>query len=143
MTQYMGQMNSWDIGLEPQHLHMTWNMMQALKNANFSMDSHTQHHVHLAELANDTLRQQEIFGTQRDLVSFLGAPGTSFCYPYVQTSAASEWIIAHSGFHAATLLSQVKQCTSNANMYELSRIGVDGADTITTFANKINSGTCP
>ena len=49
-TQWMGQMNSWDINAgEPQHLHMTWTMLQALKNAGMYADAHSQHHVHLGQ----------------------------------------------------------------------------------------------
>lgn len=139
VTQYMGQMNSWDFGIEPQHLHMTWDMLQALQNANFDADSHTQHHVDVRSLTNAQL-QSEIWGTQRDLISFLdGTTAPSFSYPYGFASEPAKWYLAHSGFHAATIVGQLKQYTTNANMYELTRIGVGSDDTLTTFANKLNN----
>ena len=48
-------------------------------------------------------------------------------------------MVAHSGFRAATIIGQAKQYTNFAFMYELTRIGVDGSDTITTFAAKLNN----
>jgi peptidoglycan/xylan/chitin deacetylase (PgdA/CDA1 family) len=139
-TQYMGQINTWDLGTgQPAHLHMTWSMLQQLVNANFSPDSHTQHHVDVRSLTNAQL-QTEIWGTQRDVVSFLNnTPGTAFSYPYGFFNNAAEWFVSHSGFHAATIVGQAKQYTNNANMFELTRIGVTNSDTLTTFANKLNN----
>ena len=76
VTQYMGQMNSWDLGLEPQHLHMTWDMLTQIRNANLVPDSHTEHHVHFYDLQPPAM-QTEAWGTQRDLVSFLGDAGST------------------------------------------------------------------
>ena len=138
VTEYMGQMNSWDLNLEPQHLHMTWNMMQALRDANFAMDSHTLHHVHLQEIPV-AQQLQETWESQRDLASFLGAPSATFSYPYGQYPASAEWFIAHSGFRNATTINTGKQYTNFATMFELSRIGVSSTDDITAFANKLNN----
>jgi hypothetical protein len=76
-------------------------------------------------------------------MSFLGRPGRSFSYPYGQFPDSAQWLIAHSGFYAATIIGQAKQCTSYASMYELTRLGVSGTDTVAQFATKLNSGTCP
>ena len=37
------------------------------------------------------------------------------------------------------VVGQAKQYTTNANMFELTRLGVDSQDTITIFANKLNN----
>jgi peptidoglycan/xylan/chitin deacetylase (PgdA/CDA1 family) len=137
-TQYMGQMNSWDICCEPQHLHMTWNMLTQMRNANLAADSHTQHHVHFFDL-NAAQAQAEVWGTQRDLVSFLGDAGLNFSYPYGQYPDQAEWAISHSGFHSAVIIGQVKQYTNFANMFELTRIGISDGDTLQQFINKITA----
>jgi peptidoglycan/xylan/chitin deacetylase (PgdA/CDA1 family) len=135
----MGQMNSWDIANEPQHLHMTWNMLQTIQSANFAVDSHTQHHTDVRSLTNAQL-QTEIWGTQRDLISFLnGTTASSFGYPYGFTNAAAEWYVAHSGFRSAAVVQQLKQYTTNANMYELTRLTAPNTNDMTAFANLLNN----
>jgi peptidoglycan/xylan/chitin deacetylase (PgdA/CDA1 family) len=137
-TQWMGQMNSWDLCCEPQHLHMTWNMLSQMAADGFAADSHTQHHVHYFDLQPNQ-QQAEVWGTQRDLVSFLGTPAKNFSYPYGQYPDSAEWAIAHSGFHAATIIGQAKQYTDFANMFELTRIGVADSDTLQQFINKLTA----
>jgi peptidoglycan/xylan/chitin deacetylase (PgdA/CDA1 family) len=137
VTQYMGQMNSWDLGIEPQHMHMTWNMLQQMKADGQYADGHTRHHVRLYELT-DAEQQVELWGNQRDLTSFLGDPGKNFSYPYGQYPDSAKWLLAHSGFKSATIIGQVKQYTNYADMFELTRIGISDADDPTSFANKLN-----
>jgi peptidoglycan/xylan/chitin deacetylase (PgdA/CDA1 family) len=136
VTQFMGQMNSWDITQEPQHLHMTWDMLRAMSAAGQPTDSHTQHHVHLFDLNNDQ-QQTEIWGTQRDLGSFLGRVGLNFSYPYGQYPDSAKWYVAHSGFHAATIIGQAKQHTTNADLFELTRLGIADTDTLSDFIAKL------
>jgi len=138
VTQYMGQMNSWDLGNEAQHPHMTWDMLRADVAAGQRADSHTQHHVHLFDL---TLPQQatEIWGSQRDLVNIMAQPGVNFSYPYGQNPDSAKWMVAHSGFQAAVVINQLKQYTSYADMYELNRIGIADSDTVQTFSNKLTA----
>jgi peptidoglycan/xylan/chitin deacetylase (PgdA/CDA1 family) len=139
VTQYMGQYNVWDLCCEVQHLHMTWNMMAAFKAAGWALDSHTQHHVRLQEQTIPT-QKTEIWGTQRDMSSFMNTVSTTFCYPYGQFTDASKWLIAHSGFRNATTAGPFgKQYTTNADMFELSRIGIADSDSLTTFINKITA----
>jgi peptidoglycan/xylan/chitin deacetylase (PgdA/CDA1 family) len=136
VTQFMGQMNSWDLGNEPQHLHMTWDMLRAMSDAGQPTDSHTQHHVHLFDL-NNNQQQTEIWGTQRDLASFLGRVGLNCSYPYGQYPDSAKWYVAHSGFHAATIIGQAKQYTTNADLFELTRIGIADTDTLPDFVTKL------
>ncbi len=137
VTQYMGLMNSWDLGTEAQHLHMTWNMLSTMSQAGQSADGHTQHHVALYDLTVPQ-QQAEIWGNQVDLVSRLGQPGLNFAYPYGQYPDSAKWLVAHSGFHAATVIGQAKQYTDYADMYELTRIGVYDSDSLSTFISKLN-----
>ena len=134
----MGQMNSWDLGQEPQHLHMTWDMLRAMSAAGQPTDSHTQHHVHLFDLTN-AQQQTEIWGAQRDLASFLDRVGLNFSYPYGQYPDSAKWYAAHSGFHAATIIGQAKQYTTNADLFELTRIGVADTDTLSDFVTKLTA----
>ncbi|HUS16124.1 MAG TPA: polysaccharide deacetylase family protein [Chloroflexia bacterium] len=136
VTQYMGQMNSWDLGNEAQHPHLTWDMLRAGVAAGATADSHTQHHAHMFDLSV-AAQQAEIWGSQRDLVSFLGQPGRNFSYPYGQYPDSAKWLVAHSGFQAAVVINQVKQYTSFADLYELSRIGISDSDTLPTFISKL------
>ena len=140
VTQYMGYESVWDLGNEPVHMHMTWNMLQTmLGTGTVYGDSHTQHHVRLGE-ATTADQKADIWGAQRDLTAFTGAAGTGFAYPYGSYTDIAEWAIAKSGFHAAVVIGQVKQHTDDArDMYQLTRIGVSDSDTVTTFAGKLNA----
>ena len=136
VTQYMGQMNSWDLGNEPQHLHMTWSMLQAMSAGGMFADLHTQHHVRLTQLGYSQ-QQSEVWGTQRDLLSFVGTAGVNFAYPYGLYNDMARWMLAHSGFHDGVIIGQVKQYTNNIDFFQLTRIGVTDSDTVSTFASKL------
>jgi peptidoglycan/xylan/chitin deacetylase (PgdA/CDA1 family) len=138
VTQYMGQMNSWDLGSEPQHLHITWNMLQQMKNSGFFTDSHTQHHVHFYSLTIPQT-QAEVWGSQRDLVSFTGTPGVSFSYPYGQYPDYAKWEVAHSGFKDGVIVVAGKQYTDYADLYESKRIIIYDSDTLSNFITKITA----
>jgi len=136
VTQYMGLMNSWDLGNEAQHLHMTWNMLSTLYQNGLGADGHTQHHAAMFDL-NIPQQQAEIWGNQLDLVSHLGVAGYDFSYPYGQYPDTAEWLVAHSGFHSAVIIGQAKQYTDYINMYELTRIGISQGDSLSTFISKL------
>lgn len=76
-------------------------------------------------------------GAQRDLVSFLGTPGSSFSYPYGQNPDSAKWLLAHSGFRSGVVIGQAKQHTDYADMYQMTRIGIADSDTLPTFITKI------
>ncbi len=137
VTQYMGMLNSWDLGIEPQHMHMTWSMLNSIYQSGNSADGHTQHHVALYDLTVPEQRG-EIWGNQVDLAAHLGQPGSSFSYPYGQYPDSAKWLVAHSGFKAATIIGQTKQYTSYADLYEVTRIGISDGDNLNTFISKIN-----
>ncbi len=136
VTQYMGVMNSWDLGNEAQHLHMTWNMLSTMVQNGQNADGHTQHHAAMYDL-NVPQQQAEIWGNQLDLVGHLGQPGYDFSYPYGQYPDTAEWLVAHSGFHTAVIIGQAKQYTDYVNMYELTRIGISDGDNLSTFISKL------
>ncbi|MCC6177065.1 MAG: polysaccharide deacetylase family protein [Chloroflexi bacterium] len=140
VTQYMGYPSVWDLGNEPVHMHMTWNMLRTMLGTSTVFgDSHTQHHARLGE-STTADQTQEIWGSQRDMAAFTGNPGAGFAYPYGSYTDVAEWSLAKSGFRAAVVIGQQKQHTDDArDMYQLTRIGIADSDTVTTFANKLNA----
>ena len=52
---------------------------------------------------------------------------------------SAEWAVAHSGFHAAVIIGQAKQYTTNINMFELSRLGIADSDTLQNFITKLTA----
>jgi len=63
--------------------------------------------------------------------------GLNFSYPYGQYPDSAKWYVAHSGFHAATIIGQAKQYTTNADLFELTRIGIADTDTLPDFVSKL------
>lgn len=139
VTEFMGQQSLWDLGNEPPHLHMTWAMLQQMAADGSYRDGHTRHHAHLTDLTNEQQRL-EIWGAQQDMLAFTGQPAINFGYPYGQLNDVSEWMLSHSGYHAATVIGQAKQYTTGVrDTFNMTRIGISDSDTVTTFANKINA----
>ena len=136
VTQYMGQMNSWDLGNEPQHLHMTWSMLQAMDAGGMSADSHTQHHVRLTQ-SNYGQQQSEVWGTQRDLLSFANVVGNDFAYPYGLYNDMARWMLAHSGFQDGSTIVAGTQHTDSADLYQMKRTAITNSDNMTSFINKL------
>jgi peptidoglycan/xylan/chitin deacetylase (PgdA/CDA1 family) len=140
VTQYMGYPSVWDLGNEPVHLHMTWDMLRTMLDTDTVYgDSHSQHHIRLGE-SSPANQKSDLWGAQRDLTAFTGDPGTGFAYPYGSYTDIAEWALAKSGFRAAVVIGQAKQHTDDArDMYQLTRIGVSDSDTVATFASKLNA----
>ena len=138
VTQYMGQMNSWDLCCEPQHMHMDLEYAQPNGGRRLLRQLAYPAPCPLLRPAADE-QQAEVWGSQNDLVSFLGAPAENFSYPYGQYPNSAEWAIAHSGFHAAVIIGQANAIHDYINMFELTRIGIADSDTLQNFITKITA----
>ncbi|MGH6692835.1 MAG: polysaccharide deacetylase family protein, partial [Gammaproteobacteria bacterium] len=71
----------WDEELGVRHPWMTWDQVRSLHRRGFEIGAHTQTHADLGSVATDEARR-EIQGARHDLERRLGAPVTSFAYPY-------------------------------------------------------------
>jgi peptidoglycan/xylan/chitin deacetylase (PgdA/CDA1 family) len=135
-TQVLGQMNVWDLCCEPQHPHMSWEMVRRMTGSNIADDGHTRGHVHLTAL-NWSAQQGEIWGTSRDLMDNTGRPSTTFSYPYGEYGDATVWLAAHSGFRGAVTTRSGKAYTDLADVYTLNRIYIQSTDTLSNFVTKL------
>lgn len=71
----------WDAQRGVRHPWMTWAEVRALHERGFEIGAHTRTHVDLGKVSGGDARQ-EILGGRLELERRLGAPVTSFAYPY-------------------------------------------------------------
>jgi peptidoglycan/xylan/chitin deacetylase (PgdA/CDA1 family) len=71
----------WDEQRGAKHPWMTWADARALHRRGFEIGVHTRTHADLGTVSGDDA-QQEILGARLELERHLGAPATSFAYPY-------------------------------------------------------------
>jgi peptidoglycan/xylan/chitin deacetylase (PgdA/CDA1 family) len=139
VTQLMGKYNTWADSKEPQHLHMTWDMLREMHADRLSAEGHTRGHVHLPELTWEG-QQTEIWGTAQDLAENIGGgAGTSFSYPFGEYSDATLWLTAHSGFRTGLTIRSGRQYTDDLGIYVLNRIYIEKDDTLETFTGKLKA----
>jgi peptidoglycan/xylan/chitin deacetylase (PgdA/CDA1 family) len=90
----------WDEELGIRHPWMTWDQVQSLHQRGFEIGAHTQTHVDLGLIQGDEARR-EILGARQELERRLGAPVTSFAYPYGRRgnlTEANREIVRAAGF---------------------------------------------
>lgn len=80
---------------------MTLAMMREMIAAGMTIGSHTLSHPRLARL-NAADRRREIIDSKARLEDALGAPVTSFCYPYGNWDAGCVDIVREAGYELAT-----------------------------------------
>lgn len=81
--------------------YMTLAMMREMVAAGMAIGSHTLSHPRLARLAPAD-RRREIVDSKHRLEDALGAPVTSFCYPYGNWDAACVDVVREAGYELAT-----------------------------------------
>ena len=83
VTEWMGTgvVPFWDHERGVKHPWMTWDDARALHVRGFEIGVHTRTHVDLGKVSGGTARD-EILGARLELERQLGAPATSFAYPY-------------------------------------------------------------
>jgi peptidoglycan/xylan/chitin deacetylase (PgdA/CDA1 family) len=90
----------WDRRDAVAHAWMTWNELRSLSARHFEIGAHTRTHVDLGAVPGDEARR-EIAGARQELESRLGAPVTSFAYPYGRRdniTEATRKIVKDAGF---------------------------------------------
>jgi len=90
----------WDEELGIRHPWMTWDQVRSLRRRGFEIGAHTQTHVDLGSITTDEARR-EVEGARYDLERRLGAPVTSFAYPYgrrANLTDANREVVRAAGF---------------------------------------------
>jgi peptidoglycan/xylan/chitin deacetylase (PgdA/CDA1 family) len=91
----------WDEQRGVRHPWMTWADARALHRRGFEIGVHTRTHADLGKVSGGDARE-EIFGARLDLERQLGAPATSFAYPYGRRdnfTEANRELVRAAGFH--------------------------------------------
>jgi O-antigen/teichoic acid export membrane protein/peptidoglycan/xylan/chitin deacetylase (PgdA/CDA1 family) len=98
-TALIGKPNPWmraDSGLRMMHRAE----LHAVAAAGFELGAHTVHHLDLTEVDPETCRR-EVAGSKAQLEAIVGAPVTSFAYPYFLYDAVARKAVEDAGFDAA------------------------------------------
>ncbi len=102
--------------------YMTADQVKALYADGQEIGAHTRDHYDLTTLTADQMRY-EIAGSKQDLQTLLGAPVTTFAYPFGAYNATTDQIVQESGFIGART-SDGGLDTKQSNRFLLMREGV-------------------
>lgn len=80
-TQYVGRLNIFDLGVEPEEQICTWTELRELQERGVSVHAHSVTHSRLSTLDPATM-QNELVGSRLALEEGLGGKVTLFAYPY-------------------------------------------------------------
>jgi peptidoglycan/xylan/chitin deacetylase (PgdA/CDA1 family) len=136
VSQKLGIGNDWD-GEPPLGERPTLSAEQAreLRNAGHEIGGHTRHHCSLPDV-DDATQRAEIEGCKRELEEAIGAPITSFAYPYGRRDERAIEAIEAAGFLGA--------CTTHPDLarfdedpVRLPRLEIKGTDSLRTFLRKL------
>jgi len=79
----------WDRERGARYPWMTWDQVRSLHERGFEIGAHTRTHVDLGKIT-DVEAREEIFGSRLELERELGAPVSSFAYPYGRQTNLAE-----------------------------------------------------
>ena len=106
-----------------------------MRVAGMEIGSHTVHHAKLTE-ADDTALHAELADSKRDLEDMLGAPVTSFAYPYGAWDARCADAVKTAGY-AAACTTRTGWALRDNDPYRLRRLTVFNTDTLSRVARKL------
>jgi peptidoglycan/xylan/chitin deacetylase (PgdA/CDA1 family)/GT2 family glycosyltransferase len=136
VSQKLGIGNDWD-GEPPLGERPTLSVEQAreLRVAGHEIGAHTRHHRSLPDV-DDATQREEIAGCKRELEEALGAPVTTFAYPYGRRDDRAVATMETAGFLGA--------CTTHPDLarfdedpVRLPRLEIRGTDSLRTFLRKL------
>jgi peptidoglycan/xylan/chitin deacetylase (PgdA/CDA1 family)/glycosyltransferase involved in cell wall biosynthesis len=136
VSQKLGIGNDWD-GEPPLGERPTLSVEQArqLRAAGHEIGAHTRNHCSLTD-ADDATQREEIAGCKRELEEALGAPVTTFAYPYGRRDEHAVAVTEAAGFLGA--------CTTHPDLarfdedpVRLPRLEIRGTDSLRTFLRKL------
>jgi len=115
--------------------YLTWDDLVALKNAGWSIGSHTLSHPNLTNASLDKA-SKEIFQSKSQLESRLGITASFFCYPSGQYNDEIIKLVEDAGYLGA-VTTKVGRYNYQSKNYELTRVRVRGTDTLDKFKENL------
>ena len=133
----LGGTNDWD-GETPGDALLTGDGVRALHAAGIEIGSHGATHRALPELSDADL-EAEVKGSKETLERVLGAPVTSFCYPYGACDDRAAAAVKNAGYRAATVIrGGIQDDFSDA--FRLKRVAVRGTNGLLDFSLALTRG---
>ncbi len=133
----LGGRNDWD-GETPGDALLSADGVRALHAAGIEIGSHGATHRALPELSDADL-EAEVKGSRETLEGVLGAPVTSFCYPYGAFDDRSAAAVKSAGYRAATVIrGGIQDDFSDA--FRLKRVAVRGTNGLLDFSLALTRG---
>ena len=122
-TQWAGKDNGWDEANKKRVLPlMGWDRLRELRAEGWEIAGHTRTHPRLAELPDD-IALAEILQGKQAIQDQLGAPITTFCYPYGSLNARTPDLVKQAGYIAACTTSS-GLASPTRNPYLLPRVKI-------------------
>jgi len=115
--------------------YVTWEQLEALRDAGTEIGSHTRTHVNLLAVSEETAGY-EISASKSVLEEKLGITVVSLAYPYGLYSGSTVALTQQAGYRAAVALGPSPQ-HSLANVYALRRIEIHGDYTLSDFIKRL------
>lgn len=118
--------------------YMTWPEIELLDSEGFEMAAHSQFHVDVSKVPIGRA-QVEIFGSKADLEAHLAHPVTDWAYPYGGASYATAELVHQAGYWSGVTTVDGGWHDA-AQMPLLTRIRVQGGETLSLFADNLHHG---
>ncbi|MDI6740211.1 MAG: polysaccharide deacetylase family protein [Candidatus Edwardsbacteria bacterium] len=137
VADFVGAENTWDINwLGLRFRHMSWEQMREMRAAGIEFGSHGASHWDLRYLSDAEL-DREVRGSKQILEQGLGAPVTTFSYPFGRDDDRVKRAVEQAGYAAACSLSP-RPRNSETNYFALRRCGVYITDVLWDFRHKVD-----
>ncbi|MDY6949990.1 MAG: polysaccharide deacetylase family protein [Thermodesulfobacteriota bacterium] len=138
-TRYLGLKNFWDE--TPPHLAMRimgHGHLREIYTSGLGVGSHSQNHLRLKDLPLNSLTR-EIFDSRKELEDIIGAPVTTFAYPYGGRNDFDERAphIARNSGYASAVTSCFGRCHNSTDRHELPRLTICPDDTVSDLKAKL------
>jgi len=116
--------------------YMNWDQIKTLKNNNWDLGGHTINHPNLVSLSLDDAKIQ-IEKCKSDIEKNTGSKVTFFSYPAGKFDENVTSLVKNAGYSGAvtTIYDNVN---NKNNIYELTRIRINGSDTLDGFISKVS-----
>jgi peptidoglycan/xylan/chitin deacetylase (PgdA/CDA1 family) len=123
-TDYVGQRNSFDAGVEPDEPICNWDDLRELARGGVSIQSHAASHRRFSELSMQE-REDEAVRSKVALEEHLGTPCQAIAFPYGDPGpSADRCVLTNAGYEAAFLYGGGPVRLPIANRYRVQRVAM-------------------
>lgn len=132
-TSFVGSYNAFDADIfyEPKEPICSWEELQQLEEAGFSVQSHGTSHSHFSNISNEQLRR-EIIDSKLILEQHLAKRIETFAFPYGDSGVdkdETERILIDAGYKIAFIYNEGRVDLKNSHPFRIDRIPI-GPDTV-------------